>query len=205
MARAFSSSVQNLPTEILRTLVNLKDLDMSNNKFKTMPDTSFHFLKKLKNLQLHDNQIEVVHKGTFQGDIHANLETIYLSFNFIRSIHQHTFVDLPALEQLLLDDNKINSLERRAFMNLKNLKRLNLKGNRITSMSYETFQNLPELEDLDMSYNSLRTFEFNVFDQVGTLGILQVNVSHNRIIELLVNSAVALGVESGEFLSGEMK
>lgn len=164
-----------------------------------MPDTSFHFLKKLKNLELQDNIIEQVYKGTFQGDIHSNLETISMSFNNIRGIQQHTFVDLPVLEQLLLDDNKIDSLDRRSFMNLKNLKRLNLKGNKIATISYETFQNLPELEDLDMSYNSIKSFEFNVFDQVGTLGILQVNISHNKINELAVNSAIVLGAEAGMF------
>ncbi|RZC35023.1 LRR 5 domain containing protein [Asbolus verrucosus] len=63
---AFSSSVQNFPTEAIKTLSNLEELDISNNEIKNMPDTSFHFLKKLKRLSIQDNIIEIVYKGTFQ-------------------------------------------------------------------------------------------------------------------------------------------
>lgn len=187
MPRSLSSSTQKLPMEALRHLQNLRELDLSHNKLRTMPETSFHFLKKLKVLLLHDNILDMILKGTFQGDIHSTLETISLSFNNIRTISQHTFVDLPSLEQLHLDDNKIDSLERRSFMNLENLKRLNLKGNKISKIADEAFQNLPEVEDLDLSYNSIKTLDFNIFDQVGTVGILQLNISHNKIVTLEVN------------------
>lgn len=116
------------------------------------------------------------------------LESVYLSFNVIRSLQQHTFVDLTSLEQLHLDDNMIQNIERRAFMNLENIKRLNLKGNKINTISYEAFQNLPELEDLDLSYNELNNFDFSMFDQVGTLAMFSVNVSHNKIADLIVGS-----------------
>ncbi|KAJ8950482.1 hypothetical protein NQ314_007869 [Rhamnusium bicolor] len=187
LSHAFSSSVANIPTDAIKVLSNLEDLDLSNNRLKNMPDTSFHFLRKLKNLKLQDNIIE--------GDIHSNLEEIYLSFNNIKTINQHTFVHLPKLEQLHLDDNRIENLERRSFMNLGFIKRLNLKGNKISTISYEAFQNLPELEDLDMSYNKLTSFDFSMFDQVGTLSIFSVNASHNMLTDLLVN--VPLNFEPG--------
>ncbi|CAG9859084.1 unnamed protein product [Phyllotreta striolata] len=187
LSHALSSSVANFPSEAIKVLTNLEVLDLSNNKIKTMPETAFHFLYELKRLLLQDNMIDVIHKGTFQGDIHKNLKEIHLSFNNIKLIGLHTFVYLPKLEQLHLDDNRIESLDRRAFMNLVNIKRLNLKGNKITSMSYETFQNLPELEDLDISYNRLNSFDFTAFDQVGTLSIFRVNASHNQIRDLFVN------------------
>ncbi|KAJ8961557.1 hypothetical protein NQ318_014809 [Aromia moschata] len=195
LAHAFSSSVENLPIDSIKMLTNLEELDLSNNRFKYMPDTSFHFLQKLRKLEFQDNVIEIVHKGTFQGDIHASLEQIYLSFNNIKAISQHTFVNLPRLEQLYLDDNRIESLERRSFMNLENIKRLNLKGNKISTISYETFQNLPELVHLDLSYNELKSFNFSMFDQVGTLSIFNVNASHNKLRNLLVN--VPLNFEPG--------
>ncbi|XP_019875931.2 chaoptin isoform X2 [Aethina tumida] len=187
LSRGLSSSHTSFPLDAIKVLVNLEVLDLSNNRIRTLQDTAFHFLKKLRELKLQDNVIESVNKGTFQGDIHQNLEDIYLSFNNIKSIQQHSFVDLAHLEQLHLDDNKIESLERRSFMNLERLKRLNLKGNKISTITYEAFQNLPELEDLDISYNKLTSFDFSMFDQVGTLAMFHVNASHNKLKELTVN------------------
>lgn len=216
LSRALSSSIQNVPSEAIKPLGSLEELDLSNNHLKNVPDTAFHFLKKLRKIELQDNMIDIVHKGTFQvtapflikknlsksvifqGDIHSNLERIFFSFNNIRQIQQHTFNHLPQLEQLLLDDNRIESIDRRAFMNLQRLKRLNLKGNRIVTVSFEAFQNLPELEDLDMSYNRLNNFEFSMFDQVGTLSILHVNVSHNKLLDLVTNVPMSFENEPGE-------
>ncbi|CAH1176590.1 unnamed protein product [Phaedon cochleariae] len=191
LSHALSSSFSNVPIDAISVLSNIKELDLSNNRLKIMPETSFHFLRNLRKLELQDNIIEIIHKGTFQGDIHTELMEIHLSFNNIRSITQHSFVNLPNLEQLNLDDNSIESLERRSFMNLEQIKRLNLRGNKISIVPFETFQNLPQLEDLDISYNQLRSFDFGMFDQVGTLSIFSVNISHNNLGDLLVNLPIA--------------
>lgn len=66
LSHGFSSSVQNLPSDAIKVLTNLEELDLSNNRIKNVPDTSFHFLKKLRRLYMQDNTIESIHKGTFQ-------------------------------------------------------------------------------------------------------------------------------------------
>ncbi|XP_015839467.1 chaoptin isoform X1 [Tribolium castaneum] len=190
LTHALSSSVQNFPSDAIKILNRLEELDLSNNRLRNVPDNSFHFLRSLKKVHLQDNTIEMIHRGTFQGDIHRDLTEVYFSFNSVRNVQQHTFADLIQLEQIHLDDNRIESLERRAFMNLKSLKRLNLKGNKIATIAYETFQNLPELEDLDLAYNSISSLDFNIFDQVGSLGMFHVNMSHNKLINLVVAPSV---------------
>ncbi|KAL1506530.1 hypothetical protein ABEB36_005874 [Hypothenemus hampei] len=187
LAHAFSPSFKTIPADAFKVLSNLETLDLSNNKFKSMSETSFHFLSKLRILKLHDNIIEEIHKGTFQSDIHSNLEHLYLSFNNLKIVQQHTFVRLPKLEQLYLDDNKLELIERRSFMHLENLKLLNLKGNKLTNITHEAFQNLPELENLDLSFNRLTNLEFSMFDQVGNLATFHLNISHNKLSELVVN------------------
>lgn len=184
LSHAFSSKMGTLQPEPLKYLWNLRHLDCSNNKIKNVPDTTFQLLKKLKIVELQDNDIEAIHPETFQGDIHTKLEIVYLSFNKIKSVQEDTFSDLEMLEQLYLDDNKIVTLERRSFKDLENLKRLHLKGNKITQLTHATFENLPELEDLDLSYNALNDFQFSALDQVGTLASFGVNVSHNKISDL---------------------
>lgn len=129
-----------LPADALRHLTSLQELDFSNNQISSISDTSFHFLKNLRLLELHDNRIETVAKGTFQGDIHSKLEEISFRFNNLKQISQHTFFDLEALQRLYLDDNLIDKVERRAFMNLDELEHLSLRGNKLNSLAEESFQ-----------------------------------------------------------------
>ncbi|XP_011212502.1 chaoptin isoform X1 [Bactrocera dorsalis] len=194
-----------LPADPLRHLTSLQELDFSNNKITSMSDTSFHFLKNLRLLELHDNRIEQVMKGTFQGDIHSKLEEISLRFNHLTQVSQHTFFDLEALRKLHLDDNKIERVERRAFMNLDELEHLSLRGNKLNNLADESFQNLPKLEILDMAFNNLPNFNFDYFDQVGTLSTLNVNVSHNQIKMLMYNSSWAGRADHGSMHHSNIK
>jgi hypothetical protein len=66
VSHGLAASVSNIPSEALRPLTNVQYLDFSNNRLRSMPETSFHFLKRLRVLELQDNQIDAVQKGTFQ-------------------------------------------------------------------------------------------------------------------------------------------
>lgn len=66
MANGLADTVRVLPFEPLKALIELQYLDLSNNKLKNVPDTSFHFLYKLKTLNLQDNEIDHFSKGTLQ-------------------------------------------------------------------------------------------------------------------------------------------
>lgn len=70
MSHGLGMQMFQLPHESFRQLTALEALDLSNNKLKTLSDNSFHFMENLVSLELHDNQIEALQKGTFQGDIH---------------------------------------------------------------------------------------------------------------------------------------
>lgn len=66
MVNGLADTVVVLPFEPLKALIELQHLDLSNNRLKNVPDTSFHFLYKLKSLNLQDNFIEQFSKGTLQ-------------------------------------------------------------------------------------------------------------------------------------------
>lgn len=93
ISHGFSAQVNQLP-EALNQLEKLEELVLSNNKIRSMTDTSFHFLKSLKSLEINDNLIEILFKGTFQRDIHSHLEEVSMDFNSLKLITTHTFVDL---------------------------------------------------------------------------------------------------------------
>jgi len=187
LSHALAGSLKQVPGDALRPLGSLQHLDLSHNKLQTLPETSFHFLRRLRVIQLEDNMIDNLHKGTFQGDIHQSLEEIYFSFNRLPSINTHTFVDMTHLNRLFLDDNVISRVDRRAFVNLEQLRALSLRGNKLSFISDEAFQNLPELEYLDLAYNQLRTFNFASLDQVGTLASFRLNMSYNSLRQLELN------------------
>ncbi|CAF4906675.1 unnamed protein product [Pieris macdunnoughi] len=198
IANGLADSVKILPFEPLKALNELQHLDLSNNKLKNVPDTSFHFLYNVRTLNLQDNLIEQFSKGTLQGDIHRQLQGIYLSFNKMTKIVQHTFVDLRELQEIQIEDNLIDTIERRAFMSVDNLKVIRLQGNRLRDISEEAFQNLPALKELDISFNRLEMFKFSIFDQVGSATALKVNASFNQIVSL-TDSNARFGFGSSNF------
>lgn len=66
LSHALASSIKQVPGDALRPLGTLQHLDLSHNKLQTLPETSFHFLRKIRIIQLEDNMIDNLHKGTFQ-------------------------------------------------------------------------------------------------------------------------------------------
>ncbi|KAG5684862.1 hypothetical protein PVAND_014072 [Polypedilum vanderplanki] len=138
ISRGFSPLMNNFP--VLRELTSLEELDVSNNKLKSISDTALHTMKQLREFNANDNLLEQIPKGLFQRDFHQKLEEVSFDFNSIRHVSTHTFVDLEKLHTIRMRDNRIERLERRAFMNLNKLQHLNLKGNKLQSISDEAFQ-----------------------------------------------------------------
>lgn len=126
MSHGLAGSVGSLPPDAMQHLTSLQELDVSNNRLKSIGETCFHFLKNLRVLEMNDNLLDQVAKGTFQvtlyvsalplsylwfpkqGDIHEKLEIISLGFNEIKHIAQHTFVDLEVRPSLKYDKGSFN-------------------------------------------------------------------------------------------------
>lgn len=66
MAHGLASKMTALSPDVMQDLTSLQELDVSNNHLKTLSETCFHFLRNLRVLEMHDNQLDQVAKGTFQ-------------------------------------------------------------------------------------------------------------------------------------------
>ncbi|XP_022250914.1 protein flightless-1 [Limulus polyphemus] len=164
-------SLSNTPTS-LESLVNLADVDLSQNELPRVPDV-LYTLVNLKRLNLSDNSISEVSSAA--GDAWKNLEILNLSRNKL-SVLPASLCKLTKLRRLYISDNefdfegipsgigKLHNLE--IFMANNNnlemipegvvrcgrLKKLMLAHNRLITLP-ESIHLLTDLEVLDLRDN----------------------------------------------------
>ena len=116
-----------------------ESLDLKSNRFVNIFLKDLLYLNNLKNLNLENNTIASIQRGSF--DSLTNLESFSLALNRISNLDN---VDL--------------------FRNLLNLKELNLSSNFIEILNENLFKNLNKLVTLDLSSNRIflvKNYSFN--------------------------------------------
>ncbi|XP_076860173.1 leucine-rich repeat neuronal protein 1 [Brachyhypopomus gauderio] len=113
----------------LRSLVNLTELDLSQNHFTRIQDVG------LGNL--------------------TQLVTLYLEENQIKELPDFCLKDLVSLEELYINHNQISLIGPNAFSGLGNLLRLHLNSNKLVAIDSQWFESLPNLEILMIGENPI--------------------------------------------------
>ncbi|KII89932.1 hypothetical protein PLICRDRAFT_40112 [Plicaturopsis crispa FD-325 SS-3] len=135
--------------DALNELSGLTVLDLSFNLLRAIPDTLEH-LKSLSTIYFVQNRISHI---TGLEAVGATLRSLELGGNKIRKIEN--LDALVNLEELWLGKNKISKLEN--LGSLRKLKILALQSNRIIKI--EGLENLENLEDLYLSHNGVTELE----------------------------------------------
>ncbi|KAG5638904.1 hypothetical protein H0H81_008965 [Sphagnurus paluster] len=169
--------VSFLDPEVFHLLTKLEELDLYDNKLKTIADALDH-ASNLSILDLSFNLLKNVPEGLkpltslhtvyfVQNRISKinglatciNLRSLELGGNRIRKIEN--LEALVNLEELWLGKNKITKLEAHISLDnlgtLKKLKILSLQSNRITVL--ENLEELENLEQLYLSHNGVKRLE----------------------------------------------
>ncbi|KAG6878217.1 hypothetical protein C0993_010637 [Termitomyces sp. T159_Od127] len=165
------NSVSFLDPEVFNMLTKLEELDLYDNKLKSLGDALLK-LSKLETLDLSFNLLKTIPEGLaslvclhtvyfvqnriskisgFESCI--KLRSLELGGNRIRRIEN--MESLVNLEELWLGKNKITKLENLGAM--KKLKILSLQSNRITRL--ENLEELENLEQLYLSHNGIKKLE----------------------------------------------
>ncbi|XP_071818475.1 trophoblast glycoprotein-like [Apostichopus japonicus] len=178
-------------------LINLKKLDLSNNRILTVTADSFSGddFPVLQTLVLEDNEIVFSYSNESLGSrvFHGLSSLTELNLNnalnkdFLRSgmftglLNQSEFV----LRKLVLTENEMSYLSTELFAleSTRSLEELYLSHNELRSVFDDTFtkKRLPNLTLLDLSHNSLDTItkknieDFKTFDE----DLMQLNLSGN--------------------------
>jgi len=153
------------------TFLNLRYLDLSNNKFTELPNFT---LPKLEYLDISSNKLEKVNEA-WQG--HASLKFLNASDNKFKSMAP--FKNMPKLEELFLANNNISSLV--GLEGLSALKVLHVRHNKIEKIEEEGIAEIPTLEVLNLRTNKIADLEnlfrlFTVYPSVKKLNFLNCPV-----------------------------
>ncbi|XP_028849400.1 leucine-rich repeat neuronal protein 1 [Denticeps clupeoides] len=123
-----SNNISSVTLE-LQNLVNLTELDLSQNHFMQIQDIG------LNNL--------------------TQLVTLYLEENLLKELPDFSMKDLVSLEELYVNHNQISSIGPKAFSGLGNLLRLHLNSNKLVAIDKHWFESLPNLEILMIGENPI--------------------------------------------------
>ncbi|XP_069763843.1 toll-like receptor 13 [Narcine bancroftii] len=149
---------QAVDTQPFHMLPNLRMLKLqSQTSFGpiTLSHNLFHGLGQLKELEISDNKFTTLHTLPFHplGALEVLLmNNIYHGF---QTMHNQTFANLASLRVLMLNNVGLESIRRVLFENLTSLTTLTLKRNLIHVVREDDVPQLRELSSLDLQENPI--------------------------------------------------
>ena len=125
-----------------------------------MDKQTFNGLVNLSNINLSNNNIQIIDELTFL-DL-KNLCKINLSNNSLKQINKETFKNLKKLTNVNLNSNQINEIDKDLFKSTINLEILNLNDNHLSSIPNTILKdNNKKLLEVNMSNNSITHIQLN--------------------------------------------
>ena len=112
----------------------------------------------------------------------SSLRELDLSFNYIKTLHQHTFFRAMRLRIIYLAYNQLTEIPSSAIKKLFRLLKLYFKGNKIERISKSSFPCLKGLRYIDLSENRITAIDDGSFFCFGLLKTL--NLAENRLSSL---------------------
>ena len=140
-------------------LEELEILELGENYFTQIDDSTFSMLPNLRNISLANNRIQKVAANTFNKwetsaliwfrdfiSRNTKLVELVLRNNHIMSESLPIFEDFESLVKLDLSNNHLAHVSKAYFGKMKKLKILRLNNNKITYLTSLAFHNLVEIE-----------------------------------------------------------
>ncbi|XP_067637575.1 leucine-rich repeat-containing G-protein coupled receptor 5 [Eurosta solidaginis] len=189
-------SIELVTWECFLMAQNLRVLLLSDNRLRTIDESTFKFASDLQYLFLDANLIEQLHAKSFAGL--NDLRYLDLSDNRLTQLPRSLFEQLNALQELHLNNNRLRILNDQLFLNNLNLKILKLGANRLQHIDQKILRRQTQLIILDLVGNvELRTLVLMLtklhnliasscaLTRVNIYGYVRnVDLSYNHILEL---------------------
>ncbi|XP_071138773.1 leucine-rich repeat and immunoglobulin-like domain-containing nogo receptor-interacting protein 3 [Mytilus edulis] len=121
-------------------------LELNNNNIQSINTSSFIDLLELKSLNVLQNKLMHIVNGMF-SDI-SSLQVLNLDYNHMTAIEEYAFSGLNNLTELYLSGNKLTIIASTGFLDLHSLQILDLSYNKLSSLSPGLFDQLESLVEL---------------------------------------------------------
>lgn len=153
--------------------LNIRSINLTNNRIGSIPDNIFAVLPDLTNLYLVNNQINTITTNSFAG-LRA-LQVLSLANNKLEVIPARAFHELHNLQELTISHNQLTTIENDAFVGLDTLKKLWLYNNSIASLTPTTFAGLDNIQFIRLNNNKISIITPDVFINLRRLRKLWLN------------------------------
>ena len=173
------NSIFNI-NESISDLTNLRELNLSGNRIKSIRGQFFRNMLNLTYLNIGKNDISTIHHIDLKGPKH--LKKLILSNNKINYIEDKVFDDLKDLQSLDLEQNFVGTLYEDWFVGMDSLLNLDLSHNRIHSIQATVFRQLPSLEDLNLVGNRISSIDTRAFS--GLINLKTLSLDDNLIARI---------------------
>ncbi|XP_043944742.1 leucine-rich repeat neuronal protein 3 [Protopterus annectens] len=127
-------------------LVNLTELDLSQNNLSSVTDITLGQMYHLLSLHLEENKLTELPDQCFSGL--PNLQELYINHNLIFTVMPEAFMGLDNLLRLHLNSNKLRIINRKWFDFTPNLEILSISENPIIQIEESNFKPLNNLRSL---------------------------------------------------------
>lgn len=169
--------ISSISEESLKSLVSLRHLELTNNKFTKVPSAVRH-LKELRQLSLSRCKLETLEDDTFLGT--ARLKVLKLDSNNLQIIEPNAFRGLEkSLVRLILQKCRLQQIPSQAIKNLEVVEYIDLSQNNFITAPSSSFIGKYCLKDLLISGVGLQ-FEPHTFSGqkncIVNLSIRQMNL-----------------------------
>ncbi|KAM3877892.1 leucine-rich repeat neuronal protein 2-like [Diretmus argenteus] len=153
--RLQSNFLSRLESEVLHSLSNLTELDLSQNHFSSLRTiTQRSSLPSLLSLHLEENQLNHLPQASFSSL--PALQELFLSHNNLHSLAPGAFTGLDCLLRLHINNNRLTTINPQWFRALSHLEVLMLGGNPVEALPEQGFQALRSLRSLVLGGMGLR-------------------------------------------------
>lgn len=173
----------------------LDSLDLSNNDIIELRNLVFFYAKRLETINLSFNKIKFIHEGAFD-DMSENLISLDLSFNQIASFKEDFFITLGNKEntnlEIKLNGNLIEFIE--ASMNNSALKEIFISTLNLDDNRLKFFNSSKlTFGNLQLGNNRLESFEISAE---------KLELSNNKLKELkIANTAIYINAKNNSITS----